>query len=206
MVQRDNYAIQAAQARQLFLSYDQQKLARKLRARTDENYLYASLFTEPYRIHRQTGDISRLVGEEWVDANSFEESLTLLDLICDSSENRCPAGSWKNMQDFGLQFHRTLLEEARDPNADFFEANAAAFSRACRAFGGEKYPLGDEAYSIEVFDDLRILVQLWFGDDEFPAHLRWLWDENASLYIKYETMYYAVNLLLKRLKEKMKLQ
>ena len=57
------------------------------------------------------------------------------------------------------------------------------------------------AYSIPVFDDLRLLIQLWFGDEEFPAQLRYLWDENALMYLKYETMYYAVPLVLNRIKE-----
>ena len=59
------------------------------------------------------------------------------------------------------------------------------------------------AYSIPVFDDLRLLIQLWFGDEEFPAQLRWLWDENALMYLKYETMYYAVGVVQKRFTEEM---
>ena len=47
------------------------------------------------------------------------------------------------------------------------------------------------------------MVQLWFGDEEFPASLRYLWDENALMYLKYETMYFARALLLRRIREKM---
>jgi len=46
-------------------------------------------------------------------------------------------------------------------------------------------------------------VQLWFGEEEFPACLRLLWDENALMYIKYETMYFAKGLLLKKIEERM---
>ena len=59
------------------------------------------------------------------------------------------------------------------------------------------------AYSIPVFDDLRLLIQLWFGDEEFPAQLRWLWDENALMYLTYETMFYAVPLIQNRICQKM---
>ena len=135
-----------------------------------------------------------------MDANSFGEVLTLLDLVCDSREDRCPSGRWKNMRDFGHGFHQTLLEQ-RDPWAERFQACPEAFSRACQRLGGERYPLGDATYSIPVFDRLRLLVQLWFGDEEFPAQLRYLWDENALQYLKYETMYYAVPLVLKRIVE-----
>ena len=42
------------------------------------------------------------------------------------------------------------------------------------------------------------MLQLWFGDEEFPPNLRILWDENALLYLRYETMYFAVDALLRR--------
>lgn len=203
MEKRDNYAIAAAQARQLFMNYDHEKLASKLNTKIDAEYLYTAMFHESYRIHRKTGDISRFSNGEWVPANSFNESLTLLDLVCDSKENRYPKNQWKNMSDFGLQFHRNLMEERRDPLAERFERDAAQFVSACEAFGGEKFSLGDVAYSFEIFEGLRVLVQLWFGEEDFPPQLRWLWDANALMYLKYETMYYAVNLLLSKIQERM---
>ena len=128
--------------------------------------------------------------------------MTLLDLICDSRENRFISGRFKNMADFGHAFHQNLLEE-RDPNAELFQSRPEDFRKACVALGGKPLSTGDIAYSIEVFDGLPLLVQLWFGDEEFPASLRFLWDENALMYLKYETMYYARELLLERLKAEM---
>ena len=106
------------------------------------------------------------------------------------------------MRDFGHGFHQQMLEQ-RDPWADFFEQQPEAFAKALERMGGEKYPLGDVAYYIPVFDDLRLLIQLWFGDEEFPAQLRYLWDENALMYLKYETMFYAIPLVLRRIEEQM---
>lgn len=202
MQRRDNYAIAAEQARRRFLQYDQQALARKLKADMDDTWLYTAMLSQPYRIRRDTGEISRFCQNRWIDANSFQETLTLLDLVCDSREDRHPSGRWKNMNDFGHGFHQPLLER-RDPLARQFQRDSQAFARACRALGGEKHPLGDEAYSMEVFDGLRLLLQLWFGDEEFPARLRFLWDENALMYLKYETMYYAVALVQQRILENM---
>ena len=202
MERRDNYAITAARVRQLFAEYDQQALARKVGAKLDGEYFYVDFLSERYRIHRPTGDISRFHGDAWVEANSFGEVLTLMDLICDSREDRHPTGNWRNMRDFGHGFHQQLLEQ-RDPWAERFQEQPEMFAKACEALGGEKYPLGDVAYSIPVFDDLRVLIQLWFGDEEFPAQLRYLWDENALQYLKYETMFYAVPLILKRIQEQM---
>ena len=202
MERRDNYAITAARVRQLFAEYDQQALARKVGAKLDGEYFYVDFLSERYRIHRLTGDISRFHGDAWVEANSFGEVLTLMDLICDSREDRHPTGNWRNMRDFGHGFHQQLLEQ-RDPWAERFQEQPEMFAKACEALGGEKYPLGDVAYALPVFGDLRVLIQLWFGDEEFPAQLRWLWDENALQYLKYETMFYAVPLVLKRVQEQM---
>ena len=90
---RDNYQIQARQAKTVFLSRDQQALIGKLKLQADEDYLYTALFSCPYRIHRQTGDLQRLQAGAWVDANSHSEVMTLLDLVCDSRPDRClPTG------------------------------------------------------------------------------------------------------------------
>jgi len=197
----NNYLIQASQAKQRFATYDQDKLIAKLKLRHDETYLYASMLSETYRIHRQTGDIFRETETGWVNADSFEEVMTLLDLVCDSRENRYISGKWKNMPDFGLMFHRNLLEGKADPWAEKFEADPEGFRKACLALKGIPFPQGDIAYQIELFDGLCVVLQLWFGDEEFPAGLRLLWDENALMYIKYETMYFAKGLLLDKIEK-----
>ena len=203
MERKDNYAVHARQAKERFLTYDQNMLIQKLRLKADEDYLYMTFLSWPYRISRCTADVEYFRDGVWQDGNSYEEVMTLLDLVCDSRENRFLTGKWKNMTDFGLMFHRNLLEGKADPWADRFEADPEGFRKACLALGGTPFPLGDIAYSIELFDGLSVLVQLWFGDEEFPACLRLLWDENALMYIKYETMYFAKALLLQKIKDRM---
>ena len=203
MERKSNYLIQAQQAKQTFLGYDQEKLIAKLKLRCDEAYLYTALLSQPYRIHRRTADISRLKDGQWVDGNSHAEVMTLLDLICDSRETRYLACKWKNMSDFGQMFHRDLLDGHRNAYAVCFDADPESFRRACAALGGTPLPIGDVAYAIDFFDGLPIAVQLWFGDEEFPPALRYLWDANADMYLKYETMYFALDILLAFLSEHM---
>ena len=223
MARTDNYLIQAQQAKACFLTYDAEALAKKLNAKLDAEYLYTTFFGQSYRVSRKTGDIQRLEDGAWRDGNSYEEVMTLLDLICDSREDRRVSGRWKAMQepiefvlmmllsdlasvpmqDFGLQFHQKLLEDGHDPWAERFQNELPAFRRACLALGGKPLPVGDAAYAFEIFDGLGIAVQLWLGDEEFPPNLRFLWDENADQYIRYETMYFAKALLLNRIAGKM---
>lgn len=203
MERRDNYAMQAEKAKESFLHYDQEALIRKFRFRADENYLYPVMLSDTYRLSRITGDLSRQAGDTWVDANSHAEVMTLLDLLCDSREDRFLTGNWKSMQAFGNQIHRNLLERPRDLTAERFAQNMDRFEGACRSLGGTPVPMGDMGFAIELFDGLEIAVALWQADEDFPAALRYYWDENALMYIRYETMYYAVDLLRSRLKGRM---
>ena len=202
MERRDNYRIQAAQAKEMFLGYDQEAIIRKLKLPADEAYLYPRFLGSTYRICRRTADFRRLKDGVWVDANTHGEVMTLLDLLCDSREDRFLAHRWQNMLAFGHRFHQQLMEDA-DPNALRFQADLEGFRRACLTLGGKPLPQGDAAYAIEVFDGLPIAVQLWLGDEEFPPQLRWMWDENALMYLKYETMYFARGVLLQRIREEM---
>ena len=64
-------------------------------------------------------------------------------------------------------------------------------------------PGADIGYGIELFDGLRIGIQFWHGDEEFLPRVRYLWDENATQYLRYETMHFAIGLLRQRIGEEM---
>lgn len=199
----DNYKIQAEQAKKHFLTYDQQELIGRCGLRYDDIYLYTEFLSKPYRIHRGTGDMERLEKEKWVDGNSFGEVMTILDWLCDSKENRYITGRWINVVSHGNYFHGSLQEDTSSPYARLFDNDPGGFAAACEALKGERLPGADLSYSIELVDGLRILVQLWHGDEEFPPRLRCLWDENTTRYIRYETTWYAVGVLMERIKEEM---
>lgn len=199
----DNYLLQAAQAKARFLTYDQNAIIQKLSLQSDEDYLYIPMLSRLYRVSRASGNIEKQVQGLWEDGNSHGEVMTLLDLLCDSKRGRHLSGHLKSMSDFGLMFHQSLLENAKNPWAQLFQEQLEQFHKACRALNGQRLALGDAAYAIELFDGLSIVVQLWLGDEEFPPNLRFLWDENALDYIRYETMYYAKGMLLERIREEM---
>lgn len=201
MERKNNYLIQARQAKDRFLTYDQDALIRKFRLDADDTWLYPRMLGRTYRLHRKTGDLQYRDREIWQDGNSYGEVMTLLDLLCDSQEDRWISGRWKNMQAFGLMFHQNLLEDGKDPFADWIDRDPDAFHRACARLGAERIPGGDYGYGVELFDGLKIGMLFWHGDEEFRPRLRFLWDENAKMYIRYETMYFAVGMLKERLLE-----
>ena len=129
--------------------------------------------------------------------------MTLLDLICDSREDRYTTKRWKTLTSFGNMFHRDMIE-SRDPFADRIQRNPEAFRRACEALRGTPEKIGDISYAIEVFDGLCICIRFWEEDEEFPPQVAWFWDENALMYLKYETMHFAVMLIKQSILEQMK--
>ena len=193
MARINNYEVQLRQAQARFLQYDQEALIHKLKLQADENFIYVTLLCKAYRLCRRTGSLQRLE-DIWVDANTHSEVMTLLDLVCDSRPDRFLSGRWANMSEFGLRFHQVLLE-SKDPFAEAIQADRAGFRRACLALEGKPHPGADEAYSMALFEGLRIAVLFWEGDEEFPPRVRYLWDANALMYLKYETMYFALSIL-----------
>lgn len=197
----DNYVIQLQKAQKFFLTYDQERLIQKFHLRADEDFLYLTMFGAPYRLNRLTGRLERHK-EDWEDANTFAEVMTLLDILCDSRDDRFLTGKWASTQNFGKYIHTSLLEIERDPLADAFDEIPGAFGRACKALGGRPIKGGDEAWAVEVMDGLEIGIFFWHADEEFPAQLRFFWDENAHMYIRYETMHYTLGYLKGLLRSK----
>ena len=70
---------------------------------------------------------------------------------------------------------------------------------ACRELGGRPLSGADIGWEIPVFQELSIALLFWAGDEEFSPQIRYLWDENALAYIRYETMYYVLDWLRTRL-------
>ena len=176
MERKNNYEIQAGQARKLFCAHDLDAVARAHGLRTDVDFLYLRLLSEDYRVSRADGYIARRGSGAWLPADGFDETLTIFDLLCDAKPGRRAAGAWKTTLDFGGQVHRGLMEPNR---ADALEL------------------LYDRRPELL---ELRIAVQFWHGDDEFAPRLCVLWDANADQYLRYETMYYAIGLLKSRLR------
>ncbi len=201
MAQEGNYTLQMQQAKSWFLTYDQEALIQKHQLRHNDHYLYLTFLSEPHRLSRATGDLERLHRGQWLDANTHSRVMTLLDLLCDSREDRHLQGRLKSMQSFGLQFHENLLEDRKDPRAQRCDRDLEGFCRACATLGGRPVGRCDAGFSLPLFRELEITLQFWASDEDFPPRLRFLWDENALQYLRYETMYFAVNALWGRLTE-----
>ena len=202
MERKNNYVIQAGQARKLFCTRDLDAVARAHGLWTDGEFLYLRLLSEDYRVSRSDGHIARREAGVWAPADGFDETLTIFDLLCDAKPGRRAAGEWKTTLDFGGQVHRGLMEpEHADELELLYDRQPELLERACLRLGGAPMAGADLGFSLPFFEDLCIAVQFWHGDEEFAPRLRVLWDANADQYLRYETMYYAIGLLKSRLRE-----
>ena len=53
---------------------------------------------------------------------------------------------------------------------------------------------------ISAFPFFPVLIQFWDADDEFPAQIKIMWDDQTMRYLNFETTYYLQGDLLERLK------
>ena len=202
MARVNNYLIQAAQAKERFLTYNQQKLIDKFPLKSDDNYIYVNLLWRQYRVHRITGNMEYRSEGTWADGNSYDEVMTILDLLCDSQDGRCLTGKLASMASFGRIFYRSSYDDIPDPTAQWIQENLQPFQKVCARFG---VPIsgGDFGFAFDLFDGLKLGYHFWEGDEEFAPRLRFLWDENALQYLRFETMHMAVSLLIGFLKNEL---
>ena len=195
---RDNYAIQAEEARIRFLTYDQSAMPVPM----DDDFLFLRFCGADYRICRADGHLFRRVGEDWLPADSHGEVLTVYDYLCDAKPGRAPAREAVSMAFLGGHVHTNLasapgaLELAIDRAPD-------AFRRACERLGGTASPGGDICYDLDLFPDLPVQLRFWHADEDFPPSLDLLWDRNTLQFLRYETTWFAAGVLRRRLREEM---
>ena len=196
---RDNYAIQANEARLRFLTYDQAAMP----AERDSDFLFLSFCGCDYRISRSDGHIFRRAGEDWLPSDSHGEVLTIFDYLCDARPGRTAAGVFVSMSSLGGHVH-TGLAASSGPLERAIDADPRRFRAACLALGGrESDGGGDLCFNLLLFPDLPLRLRFWHSDEEFPPLLDLLWDARCLEFLRYETTWFAAGVLRKRLLESM---
>ena len=201
-----NYEITKRRVQGEFLKYDQERMIQKFNLDADENYLYIKFIGHLYRLQRSTGYL------EWSENDfiscteaDFNEALTIYDLLCDSREYCQAAGDYVNLKSMSaLQSSSKKLGDGLFDGKDkVFDHKDVLLCRVCEKLGGTKAGMGDVAYEIPLFDFLKCRIRFWNSDEEFEAQLQIFMDKNTLDFIRYETVWYAVSHLIRRLTEEM---
>lgn len=202
---RSNYDTMREAAESRFLLYDQQGMIQKFSLVHDERYLYLIFVGRMYRVDRSKGSVEWSTDDFSTAVNAgFEETLTILDVLCESKKDCCLCGRF-NLIDRMKGTHYAaapgsgLYREA----AEYFDRNLACLKKALENLGGTPERPGDAACRLKIFDFLPVIFQFWASDEEFPATLKFMWDENTLDFIHFETAFYVMGHVLNRIKEEM---
>ena len=135
-----------------------------------------------------------------MDGGSFDEVMTLFDVLCWSREDASLSGEWVTLSALGGGVHGGALAGSmyREEIAKIARWEGL-LSPVLECLGGRRMEKGEPGYVIPVFDFLPVYVQYWRGDEEFPPQLNLLWDANTTEFLHYETVYYLTQFLLRRL-------
>lgn len=190
----DNYTLSRDRAQSYFLSFDQQALIARWGLSHDEKRLFVRFLGTEYAIDRSTGQVHRSLDGTQA---GFSETLSIFDLLCHSGEGQCCSGRLAPVNSLkgapksggvGTDFHAKAAAR--------FDRAFPEFLQACRMLGGTEVSMGDAGFSFPLFDELTVTLKFYRGDEEFPASMTLLWDENLLQYVYYETVFYMAGCLL----------
>lgn len=194
---QSNYDIMRDDAARLFAQTDHSSAAARFGLQEQDGWLTLEFFGFPYRVSTSTGVAQRLVNGAWETAG-YNDAMTIYDLLGYSQPTCHAGGQMINTRSLHIKMastapsttdlfarHGTLLGE-------HLEQLPAAFE----AMGGTALKRGDASARFTVFADLKMQVQVWAADEDFPATVELFWDENVLQYMHYETVWYANGFIL----------
>lgn len=190
----DNYTVARDRAEGYFLGFDQQELITRWRLPHDEKRLYVRFLGREYAVDRTSGQIDRL----WDGTRAgFSETLSIFDLLCHSGQDKQCSGKLAPVNSLrGAPKSGGVGTDFYGKAARHFDQAFSAFVQACRTLGGTEAAMGDVGFTFPVFDVLTVTLKFYRSDEEFPASITLLWDENLLQYIHYETVFYIAGFLL----------
>lgn len=205
MGNESNYDRMARQVRKTFLTYDQQRMIEKFHLRHDAGYLYVPFCGREYRIDRGTGAVEGSDdGFSTVLPAGYNEVMAIYDALSRTDGEVRLSGRFSPVQSLpGTGYTSRVGSDFFAPAARAFSGRCSALAQACRGMGGVPQGRGDVAFRLMVFPFLPVLLQFYDADDEFPAQVQFLWDENTLDVVFFETTFFIASHLLARLSEEM---
>jgi hypothetical protein len=196
----DNYTVSRNRAQQYFLGLDQEKILRTWALRHDDASIFVDFLGKPYRICRSTGEIFH---ENDGGQADFNVVLSIFDLLCHESREKTVTGRFAPVNSLKGNAAVGVGTDFHTPFAACIDRNPEAFCRACKSLGGIPVHMGDIGYRFSVFGDLDVILKFYHSDEDFPASVTLLWEENMLQFVYYETVFYIAGALLRQLGEEM---
>ena len=193
------YSVMRENARELFVKSFLPKMASKRGLTSDGDMLRLSVFGRGYSVDTLSGTVTEDSGKE---AGNLD-ALLIYDLIVYSDYGAIPSDRFTPMQNLSTMHNsRSYAGEGMfAPTERSWDSRTDALASACEALGGVISGKGDVSYKIPFFAGMSVICSFWRSDDEFPASLNLMFDENTTRFIHYETVWYAARVLIDRIDE-----
>lgn len=198
-----NYEIMRNQMRSEFIKYDQTKMIQKYSLKNDPEYLYLDFVLRHYRINRKNGmaEWSEDCFVNCMEAD-YNESMTIYDVLCYAKNTSGLSGKYCSLN----MLKGTVKSSAPGSNmfqtaADYFNGKVKELGAVCELLGEKADIKGDVAAKLYPFSFLPVIIQYWEADDEFPANLKFMFDENILDYMHYETIFFMTGHLISRIQD-----
>ena len=200
-----NYDIMRDRMEAEFAKYDQAEIIRKFHLRHDADFLYIRFAAREYRIHRKTGRVEWYSHTESANVHAdYNVSMTIFDVLAWSKPDCRLAGRFVPVSELkGITMSSSPAADLFAGQAGFFTGHCKELQAACLKLGGEPGSIGDVSSTIPMFDFLPVVLQFWDADEEFGAYLKFMWDQNTTDFMHFETVAFATMHLIDRLKETM---
>ena len=202
---KSNYDLHMEGARLLFLNFDRKAIIHKFSGKglsCDIDYMYLNFFGVKHRIDNM-GYVEFETEDGFLPAD-FNATMSIYDVLCHSSESAVNSCKWCSIENL----KHTLASGSSRVGSGIFSQYAGDFDKigtdslnsACKTIGGKHTGIGDVGFSLNIFDFLPVIFQYWEGDEEFCSQIKFLWDENVTDYVHFETLYYIAGYLLSKIK------
>ncbi len=210
VTRESNYDVFKKDALRRLLTYDQEKISRRLGLDCDETYIYITFLGREYRIHRQEplmeykNDLpGENAGDAWIEADS-NAVMTICDLLCHTDKPIELSGTFTTLDSLNRVKAGTsgvLGNGFYQKRAEYYDRHLPQLKRAFEALGSIAEGKGDASYTVPVFGPVSLRISFYQSDDEFPAQLTFFYDQNICEYMFYETLWYLNLLVTDRLNE-----
>lgn len=197
---QSNYDIARDDAARLFAQSDHTQTAGRFGLKEEDGWLLLEFFGMPYRVSLTTGEAQRLVDGQWEIAG-YNDAMTIYDLLGYSQSTCRASGQMVNTR----SLHMKMASTAPSPSELFARKGETLASHltqlpaAFEALGGTLLAQADASAQFTAFGDLKMQVQVWEADEDFPATVELFWDANVLQYMHYETVWYANGFILDKI-------
>lgn len=155
----------------------------------DKNQIYyLSYWGDDYRVSLRNSSIERITSNRPEPHEYFGVFLVnyLLQITSVPLSNR-----WISEKDLlgGSTFFRGPHVIPTPLISSRFENDLDGFCQVCENLSGSVMEMGDASYCFRLTERIGLAIVYWYGDDEFPAEARLLFDQSLSGALALDTLF-----------------